>query len=255
MLFKSFEEFWAEFLQITFHLENPDRWPSRERKASWLQFHLAVEAGGSVLDIGCGDGLIDIWLSRSQLNVTAVDLNSSTLNFARADDDTKRVQFIQRDFRKLSFQPNSFAAAFFIESVGLVKKAEDMALFQHIHHWLRPLGKFMIDCPETAETSNAWSKKFQDGEVFGESSFNPESLIQKIDFKFIPTEGQVFGLKDPLDSQTSGIQRYIYPKEELTAMLHSVGFVVEEVPHYYRSGYYGLKCTKRASSAIADDAV
>lgn len=146
-------------------------------------------------------------------------------------------------------------AAFFIESVGLVEKAEDMALIQGVHHWLRPLGRFIIDCSETAETSNSWSKRFQDGEVFGESSFDPETRIQKIGFQFVQTDGQAIGLKDPLDSETPGIKRYLYSKAELIAMLESAGFEVEELPHYYRRGYYSLKCIKRASSTIADCAV
>ena len=245
MLYKSFDEFWAKYLQITFHLENPDRWPSRQRKASWCKKYLGLSDGAKILDLGCGDGLIDIWLSRFGMDVTAVDRNPSVLEHAQAEDDTKRVKFIISDLRKLSFQNASYNAVLFLEASGLMTKDDDQTLLRNIHNWLSPNGSIVIDCCELAEVSNSWSKVFPQGEISVCSTFDAETRMQRIEFNFKKTSGETFGLLDPIRDNKSGISRYLYPKEEMISMLHFAGFEVSEVPHYYEKNYYALVGSRR----------
>lgn len=100
---KTWNEFWGEFLQIHFHEGNPELWPSRERKASWVQKIMLLEPGATILNLGCGDGLVDIWLSRMGFNVTAVDRNANVLEITKRKDDTKKVKFISSDLKLINF--------------------------------------------------------------------------------------------------------------------------------------------------------
>lgn len=240
MNYKSFNEFWAKFLQVTFHLENPDRWPSRKRKADWFLRHSELADGARLLDLGCGDGLIDICLARMGFSVTAVDRSTNVLVNAKGEDDTQSVDFVEMDLRQLKFEPNSFESVLFIESVGLMSQNDDSSLIKKAYDWLTPGGKFLIDCCESAETSSSWKKQFSDGEVSVHSSFDLSSRMQKIDFSFTYNSGLTFGLLDPIHDGNPGISRYLYPKQELTSMLNQAGFDVREVPHYYENNYFSL---------------
>lgn len=53
----NWDEFWGEFLQVRFHLGNPELWPSRQRKAVLSQKHFDLKDGFKVLDLGCGEGM------------------------------------------------------------------------------------------------------------------------------------------------------------------------------------------------------
>ena len=80
--FKTFAEFWSEFLQVTFHLNSPERWTFREKKAKWLIEQTGLKSPSKILDLGCGDGILDIWLSRMGHQLTSVDRVQSVLDRA-----------------------------------------------------------------------------------------------------------------------------------------------------------------------------
>jgi 2-polyprenyl-3-methyl-5-hydroxy-6-metoxy-1,4-benzoquinol methylase len=134
---KTMNEFWSYFLQIDFHKENPERWTAREKKAHWLTEYLNLKQNYSVLDLGCGDGIVDIWLSRWGFNVTAVDRAITVLNHARGEDETKNVKFINSDLQKLQFSEDSFNGIFIFETLGLLKKEEDLQLLRNCYSWLK----------------------------------------------------------------------------------------------------------------------
>ena len=209
--------------------------------------HLGLSVNAKILNVGCGDGLLDIWLSRMGMMMTSVDRNSKVLELAKQSDDTSRVNFLSLDFKDLQLPEESLEGALFLEAVGLVSREEDQKLFSKIHKCLKPGTKFIVDCPEKVETQNSWTKKFPSGEVACNSLFNDQTRIQRIDFSFTDNFGDTFGLLDPTDpirNSGSGIARYIYSKNELTDMLNLVGFQVAEVPHYYEKNYFSLIATK-----------
>ncbi|MES2803248.1 MAG: class I SAM-dependent methyltransferase [Bdellovibrionota bacterium] len=246
---KTWNEFWGEFLQVTFHKGNPELWPARERKALWAKKHFQLNSGAAILDLGCGDGMLDVWLSRMGYKVTAADRNSQVLEIAKSTDDTNKVNFISVDLKDIKFQPESFDAVLFIEALGLMSKEEEFKLFKNIHSWLRPGGKFILDCPETVELKNSWSKDFPNGIIRGVSGFNETSRVQDIQFYFKPNGEDEFGIYDPYDlgkGDVAGIMRYLYPKEEISKTLEAVGFKTQEIGHYYEKNYFGLLCTKDA---------
>ncbi len=196
---KTWNEFWGEFLQITFHEGHPDLWPARERKALWASKHFKLSAGDAILDLGCGDGMLDVWLSRMSFNMTAVDRNSNVLKRAKATDDTQKVKFLSSDLKDIQFTAQSFDAVIFIEALGLMSKEAEFQLFEKIYSWLKPEGKFILDCPESVGLKNSWAKEFPSGLARGVSGFNEATRIQDIQFYFTPKGGEEFGVYDPQD--------------------------------------------------------
>lgn len=174
---KTWNEFWGEFLQITFHEGHPDLWPARERKALWASKHFKLPVGTTILDLGCGDGMLDIWLSRMGFNMTAVDRNEIVLKKAKVTDDTQRVKFISSDLKDVQFASQFFDAVIFIEASGLMNKKDELKLFEKIFYWLKPGGKFIIDCPETVELKNSWTREFPSGKARGVSGFDETTRI------------------------------------------------------------------------------
>lgn len=210
---RTWNEFWGEFLQVTFHKGQPDLWPSRERKALWLQKNFRLFPNAKILDLGCGDGILDIWLSRMGYDVTAVDRNSRVLEIARATDDTKKVKFVSSDLSILKFEPQTFDAIFYIETCGLMSKADEIKLFKNLQSWLKPYGQFIIDCPEVVELKNSWTREFPTGLVRGVSAFDQATRIQDIQFYFKPHGDEEFGIYDPYDLEKGdapGVLRYLY---------------------------------------------
>ncbi len=247
MKYKTWNEFWGEFLQVTFHVGHPDLWPARQRKAIWIQKHFQLGPGAKILDLGCGDGMIDILLSRMGFDVTAIDRNSNVLEIAKTTDDTKQVKFIASDLNEVEFDPHSFDAILFIEASGLMRKADDLKIFQKVHSWLRPKGRFILDVPETVELKNSWIKEFPMGTARGVSGFDPTTRIQDIQFYFKPHDEDEFGIFDPYDLEkgdVSGIMRYLYPKTEIIQILEKIEFKTSEIDHYYEKNYIGLLATK-----------
>ncbi len=244
---KTWDEFWGEFLQITFHEGHPDLWPARERKAKWFLEATGLPLGSCILDLGCGDGMIDVWLSRMGHLVTAVDRTSTVIKKATLIDDTKKVKFISADLKDIVFPPESFDAVLFTEASGLINRKEEIKLFEKIHTWLRPAGKFVLDFPETAEIKNTWSKEFPQGVIRAESSFDESTRIQNIQFYFTPQGEEEFGIYDPYDLEKAdqpGIIRYLYPRSEINLVLQKVGFATTEIGHYYDKNYFGILAGK-----------
>ena len=244
---KTWNEFWCEFLQVTFHEGHPDLWPARERKALWAKKHAQLVDAAEILDFGCGDGMIDVWFSRMGFSATAVDRNSNVLEHAKATDDTKKVKFISADLKEVNFEPQSFDLVAFIETLGLMSKNEELKLFRKIHSWLKPGGKFIIDCPEIVELKNSWTREFPHGVARGVSGFDEVTRIQDIQFYFKLHNEEEFGIYDPYDfskGDVSGIMRYLYPQAELKGILEEVGFQVQSIEHYYEKNYFGFMGTK-----------
>ena len=237
------DEFLGQFLQITFHEDKPERWTTRKKKAEWCIENLNLMKKSSVLDLGCGDGIVDIWLSRFDCQVTAVDRMGIVLEHAKSEDDTKNVNFIQNDLQKIQFQDQSFDGIFIFETLGLLKKDEDLKLLSGTYKWLKNGGRMAVDCPIKPSEKNVWEKRFSFGKVCADTSFNENTQIHKLKFEFYPDKGESFILKDSACSNydsESGISRYIYTQDELHKILENIGYKVEVVPHYYGQEYFGL---------------
>lgn len=240
---KTFDEFWQMFLQITFHQESPERWSKRAEKAKWFESCLELSSGDWIADLGCGDGILDICLSRMGYKVTAIDRSHSVLSHARTEDNSKAVIFESKDLRETSFPEQSLDAVIIHETIGLMTKVDDIKLLERCFSSLKQGGRIAIDCPIEPATKNNWSKEFPEGRVDAYTSFDKETQIHKLDFEFYPKAGEPFNLYDPQCSHGhdgTGITRYIYTQPELTHIMQTAGFTVKPIKHFYGNGYFAL---------------
>ena len=101
-----------------------------------------LPSGAAVLDLGCGAGVpVTRWLADRTFAVTGVDVSARQLDLAR-----KKVPagtFLKADMTELTFAPESFDAAVAFHSIIHVPRAEQPALLEKIHRWLRPEGVFL----------------------------------------------------------------------------------------------------------------
>jgi len=240
---KTFDEFWQLRLQVTFHEGDPQRWSRRQEKAQWVKSVLKLKPESSVADLGCGDGILDICLSRMGYHVTALDRSRPVIEQARREDDTKRVNFEVQDLRRADFPKHSFDAVILHETLGLMSHDDDLNLLERALTWLKRGGRILTDCPVSPVSQNSWSKEFRDGTLVARTSFNEKTRIHQLDFEFHPQDGEAFILFDPYCPEIrnrTGITRYIYTLPELAGLMESAGFRVQEVPHFYGDTYIGL---------------
>jgi SAM-dependent methyltransferase len=94
---------------------------------------------GTVLDLGCGAGLITADLS-IRARVVGVDISAAQLELARRNAPAARL--VRADMVELAFAPGSFDAVVAFWTTIHVRREMHPSLFARIHGWLKPGGVF-----------------------------------------------------------------------------------------------------------------
>ena len=108
-----------------------------------------VAAGGSVLELGCGNGLPMIANLAKKFDVTGVDFSARQIEHARRN--VAGGTFIHADMTKLEFPEamlDGIAACYSIIHVPRELHAE---LFRSIYSWLKPGGLFIATLNSTED--------------------------------------------------------------------------------------------------------
>ena len=241
---KTWTNFWGELFQVRFHENSPDHWSILENRARWLFDTLPLTEGSRILDLGCGNGVLDICLARLGAQVTGVDLIGPVLDEARSLAQQESVTFICEDLRELNLPPATFDVVLIFGLAGLMGASDDAALIAASRRWLAASGNIMIDCPlEPAQRLHSWSREFDDGVLEVEWEYDPSSRIHHGTPVFRKPTNEVIELHDPYDSSRpdhTGLLGYIYPKLELVDLLSANGFSVRKGEHHARDGDYLL---------------
>jgi len=239
---RTWNEFWGPLLMIEFHRGNPARWTVREQKADWIFKKLNLNSSVRVLDLGCGDGLLDICLARLGAGVTAVDRISSVIQKAADEPDGALVKFLSCDFRQVEFSDKSFDLVLILDVIGLLSREDEVQIIRRVAGWLKPGGYLLIDCPfKPGKSKTIIEKEFGGGKLRLESTFERQTRQLHIKPQFHKPGGKVIELCDPYAKpmkQQTGIVRYIYPKKELGDLLRANGFDIQECHHNYSKGQY-----------------
>jgi SAM-dependent methyltransferase len=98
-----------------------------------------IPEGGTVLDLGCGAGLVTADLT-TRARVVGVDLSAAQLELARRNAPAARL--VRSDMVELAFAPGSFDAVVAFWTLIHVRREVHASLFERIHGWLKPGGLF-----------------------------------------------------------------------------------------------------------------
>jgi len=232
---ETWESFWGPLLLLRFHEDNPERWSAREARAEEFWGLLGLATGDHVVDLGCGDGVLDICLARLGARVTGVDRLDSVLRTARAEAGAAPVEFRTGDLRETAFPERSLAAVLMLEVSGLMSTADERDLLRRARTWLRPGGRLLVDAPLEPEAPEfAWTREFPDGRLEGSGSYDPQTRTQTMDLRFVRKDGTIVDLVDPYDpgaGRHAGLRRRLAAPEDLVAVLEGVGFAVRRRTH------------------------
>jgi SAM-dependent methyltransferase len=225
-------EFWGE-LMVEMH---DDAYLTRINygRADWLE-SLRIGSNRRILDLGCGNGFLDIELARRGHRVTAVDLVDRVIYKARSRVVDESVTFIASDLRRLELPAESFDVVLMFGLVGLMSVADDQALLARAGRWLAPGGKLLVESDRRVADAQTAFTDHPDGRIHWIWDGDPDTRTNFLTPEFHRHDGTVIELRDPIDPRRgdhAGMIRYLYPPEQLEAMLEDGGLVVESIGHF-----------------------
>lgn len=96
----------------------------------------------SILDIGCGAGLLTNALAKLNHSVTGIDLSESSLNIAAAHDETRSVRYKQANAYSLPFSDQEFDV---VSAMDILEHVEEPnLLISEAARVLKPKGLFFF---------------------------------------------------------------------------------------------------------------
>ena len=163
-------------------LEGETEWP----RMKWLWRLLALlEAGSTVLDLGCGSGdPADIEISKEHI-VTGVDISQAQIDLARKN--VPAATFIHGDAASIHFPPLSFNAVVSFYAIEHVPQKEHASTLGRIYGWLRSGGYLLISM-EAGEANDVMGEWLGVPMFF--SYFEPETtraLMEDAGFEILDT--------------------------------------------------------------------
>ena len=99
----------------------------------------------SVLDVGCGNGNISIYLGSKGLKVTGIDLSADAIRHAQANNSFKHVDFHVKDAEKLIYESKQYDVIICSEVLEHLHEPE--RLLKEIYTLLKDRGKLIITVP------------------------------------------------------------------------------------------------------------
>ena len=122
-------------LRAEARLKNP--WISKT-----IQKYLPATSHPTILDMGCGAGLLSNALARSGLHVTGIDLSEESLLIAQQYDSTRSVRYLATDATQVPLCSESFDAVCAMDFLEHVESP--VRVIQEASRLLRPGGLFFF---------------------------------------------------------------------------------------------------------------
>ena len=104
-----------------------------------------IQDGASVLDVGCGNGIISMHLGRLGYNVLGVELSEDALEVAKSNNDLPNVEFRKENAEKLKIEGLSFDVVICSEVLEHLYEPEN--LLHPLHGLLKETGIFIVTVP------------------------------------------------------------------------------------------------------------
>ena len=118
-----------------------------DREVAWLVVALRLEAGHTVLDLGCGPGFYAERLARHRLRVTGVDTSERSLAYARdrARERDLAIAYVAQDYLTLDIADHFDAAMLVNGDVCALNPKQRRRLLHNVHRALKPGRWFALD--------------------------------------------------------------------------------------------------------------
>jgi len=114
--------------------------------------HFCREAGGPVLELGCGTGRVLIPIAREGHQITGLDLSEFMLDICRAkmqkepEEVRQKIELVQGNMTEFDLNKSySLAIIPFRPFQHLIKASDHLACLKAIFRHLKPGGRFILD--------------------------------------------------------------------------------------------------------------
>ena len=140
-----------EGIQGEFNVETYDRFMRGMRDRGWIETNLVLESGitqGLALEVGSGPGYLGLeWLKKTQgTKLKAVEISPDMIDIAKRNAKEyglqDRATYVKGDAREMSFDDNTFDAAF--TNGSLHEWSQPKQILNEIHRVLKPGGRYLI---------------------------------------------------------------------------------------------------------------
>ena len=181
--------------------------------------------GACVLDLGCGPGRYAQQLADDGFDVTGVDFNGASIEYARQHSHG-RLQYVEADYtRDLPAGPFDLALLIYLDFGTHLPKVQ-RGLLGDIRRRLRPGGRLVLDYLQAAvagrhRPARGWEASATGGFwapgphlVLSETTVEPQTLAQRIRYTLL-TDGDV---------RRFDVWEHCFADETIHSMLAEAGF-------------------------------
>jgi SAM-dependent methyltransferase len=213
-----------------------------EREVAWLVVALRLEAGETVLDLGCGPGFYAERLARHRLRVTGIDTSERSLAYARdhAREHDLSITYCAQDYLTLDVSDHFDAVILVNGDFCALDPNQRRRLLSNIHRALKPGRWFALDVLTAVHgqrytIDNQWF--VADGGfwrerkhlVLGQGFHYPEENVTLNQYAIIEPDGTITVYRNWFQH---------YTPASIVEELGQVGFSVEVVGGNLRGGAY-----------------
>ncbi len=203
---------------------------------------------GSVVDLGCGTGTIDLLLAKKGYSVTGIDLSSEMLTIAdkKLTDAGRKALFVRQDMTSFSLVRKADVVISTLDGINHLKSEDDvLRTFSRVSKNLRHGGIFIFDMNTIYKHRCTLGNNcfiFDTDDVYlgwqNDYRASDDSVLITLDF-FVKSS------KDGIDRFTESFRERAYPVKNVLGMLIRSGLIPLEI--YDGIGY---KPPKKTSDRI-----
>jgi SAM-dependent methyltransferase len=245
---------------LAFHLDPNIDAASRspdtiDRSVEWIVATAGLQAGATVLDLGCGPGLYAYRLAGKGLRVTGVDYSHRSIAYAAsyAIEHGLEISYRYQNYLELTDENQYDAVLLIYGDFCPLSPSQRALLLQNVLRALKPEGRFVLDvstreCRKRHASRNAW-RALENGfwkpgpHLLLEDGFDyPAQSIWLDQAVVIEADGKISVYRNWFQD---------YTPESITAELEAGGFAVESLwgdltgtPYTVDSEWIGLVTQK-----------
>ncbi|MCD7900142.1 MAG: class I SAM-dependent methyltransferase [Bacteroides sp.] len=212
---------------LTEHLNSASDGASRRKESickilNFIEDH--SEPGSRLLDLGCGPGLYSSYLSEKSYQVTGIDFNKASIEYAAKE--RKEIKYIYGDYIK-EYPHGKYDTVIMIYcDLGTHSDTDRDKLLQNIHQSLHEGGVFIFDVFSEALIRDKQESKSWDYAPSGGFWSPDEYLLLSQTFHYPDNKAFAYqyNLLEKEENKHFIVWDRYYSEEEITSVLKASGF-------------------------------